>query len=200
MGHSVVRKSPGWRSIAVALCVVAVFGFASWSRDARSDSTPALQVKAAYLRNFTKFVKWPEHSFHDKNSPLVIGVLGSDPFERALDAAIEGHKAHGRELRIRRLSVVDGVIPSKEQLSGCHLLFVSESERERLPSIFERLEGTSVMSVSDVENFASSGGVAEFVLIDANIKFRFNRQAAESAGLRPSARLLSLAILVEPAH
>ena len=168
----------------------------------RASATEAVDpwtVKAHFLRNFAKLVTWPKHSFHDKNSPLVIGVLGSDPFERALDDAIKGHKARGRDLRIRRLSVVDGKLPSKEQLSGCHLLFVSESERERLPSIFERLEGTSVMSVSDVENFASSGGVAEFVLIDAHIKFRFNRQAADIAGLHPSARLLSLAILVEPA-
>ena len=71
-----------------------------------------------------------------------------------------------------------------------------DSERDRLPQIFERLEGTSVMTVSDVENFADAGGVAELVPVGATIKFRFNRQAAKASGLRPSARLLSLAMLV----
>ena len=193
MGHRIVKNVP------VLLCMAALLGFALGPRDARAAPMPESHVKAAYLRNFTKLVTWPEHSFERENSPLVIGVLGTDPFERALDEAIEGHKAHGRTLRIRRLSVVDGELPSTEQLSGCHLLFVSQSERDRLPSIFERLEGTNVLSVSDVENFAASGGVAEFVLVGPNIKFRFNRQAAKSAGLRPSARLLSLAIIVEPA-
>ena len=197
MGHGTFKMSRRWRSIPVVLCLAVPIGLTLWSGSYEAAPLPATLVKAAYLRNFAKYVKWPEHSFQDKGSPLVIGVLGTDPFESALDDAIDGYKAHGRELRVRRFSVVDGKLPSAEELSGSHLLFVSESERDRLPAIFERLEGTSVMSVSDIEDFAAAGGVAEFVLIDANIKFRFNRHAADSAGLRPTASLLSLAIFVE---
>jgi hypothetical protein len=35
------------------------------------------QVKAAYLFNFIKFVDWPQGAFPDKNSPILIGGIGS---------------------------------------------------------------------------------------------------------------------------
>ena len=54
--------------------------------------------------------------------------------------------------------MADEELPSREQLTGCHLLFVSVSERDRVPLILERLERASVMTVSDVEDFAASGG------------------------------------------
>jgi hypothetical protein len=74
------------------------------------------------------------------------------------------------------------------------LLFVSISERERIPLILERLDGASVMTVSDAEDFAASGGVAEFVLDEPYIRFRLNRTAARAAGLRLKSQLLKLAI------
>ena len=151
-------------------------------------------LKAHFLRNFAKLVTWPEDRFEDKDSPIVIGVLGADPFDDRLEDAVEGHKAHGRTLQVRRLLVADEELPSREQLTGCHLLFVSVSERDRVPLILERLERASVMTVSDVEDFAASGGVAEFVLVEPYIRFRLNREVAEASGLRLSSQLLRLAI------
>ena len=90
--------------------------------------------------------------------------------------------------------MADEELPSRELLTGCHLLFVSVSERDRVPLILERLERASVMTVSDVEDFAASGGVAEFVLVEPYIRFRLNREVAEASGLRLSAQLLRLAI------
>ena len=74
------------------------------------------------------------------------------------------------------------------------LLFVSVSERDRVSSILERLEHAGVMTVSDVENFAASGGMAEFVLVEPYIRFRLNRSVAEASGLTISAHLLRSAI------
>ncbi len=171
---------------------------ASMCQSAHTDDavTPQHVVKAAYLRNFAKLVTWPAKAFEHASSPLVIGVLGQDPFEQVLDKAVEARTAHKRELRVRRMAVVDGKLPPKGSLSDCHLLFVSASVSDQLPQIFERLAGTHVMTVSDVENFADIGGVIEFVLDGPNIEFRFNRQVAKAAGLRPSARLLKAAIAV----
>jgi len=174
-----------------------VFGVASqntWS----TDTVPAERVKAAYLRTFAKMVIWPETSFKDEDSPLIVGVLGEDPLGNELDEALRNRTAHGRRLIVRRLPVIEGNLPSAEQLSDCHLLFVSASERDRLRPIFERLRGSNVMTVSDMEGFADVEGVADFILSGATLQFRFNRQAAETAGLRPKARLLKAAIPVKP--
>ena len=151
-------------------------------------------VKAHFLQRFTKLVTWPADSFDGKDSPLIIGVLGTDPFDDRLDDAVEGETVHGRTVQVRRFPVADGKLPSREQLIGCHLLFVSVSERERMPLILERLGRASVMTVSDMEKFAASGGVAEFVLVEPYLRFRLNREVAEASGLRLSAQLLRLAI------
>lgn len=174
--------------------------FASAPRIAHAtEKTSPTAVKAACLRNLAKLVTWPETAFDDENSPIVIGVLGEDPFNRLLDKAIAGRKSRNRKLRARRLPVIDGELPSKERLSDCHLLFVSPSERERLPQILERLKGTHVMTVSDLDDFTHAGGVAQLQLVGANIRVRLNLQASKAAGLRPSFRLQQLAILDQPA-
>ena len=202
MGRPIIEYGQGRRTVrfvAPLLALLLVIA-AAWQGALPSEGPLPEAVKAAYLRTFTKLVYWPETSFDGEDSPVIIGVLGEDPFEELLDEAVRGRTAHGRDLRVRRLPVIDGEIPPVEQLSDCHLLFVSASERDRLPLIFERLEGSNVMTVSDLEDFADIGGVAEFVLIGPHIRFRFNRQAADVASLRPSARLLSSAIVVEPSR
>jgi hypothetical protein len=48
------------------------------------------QVKAAFLFNFTHFVEWPAQGFPSAQSPMVIGILGKDPFGRILQQIITG--------------------------------------------------------------------------------------------------------------
>ena len=59
-------------------------------------------MKAAFLFNFTKFVEWPESSFEDPQAPIVLGIIGDDPFGDDLERIIAGQKVQGRSLVIRR--------------------------------------------------------------------------------------------------
>ena len=56
------------------------------------------------LRQFTKFVDWPASSFPEKTTPIVIGVLGTNPFGAELNKAVEGRRVNGREILIRPVS------------------------------------------------------------------------------------------------
>ena len=38
--------------------------------------------------NFAQFVDWPQESFPEAQMPLVIGVLGEDPFGTYLDEIV----------------------------------------------------------------------------------------------------------------
>src|SRR5688572_7510665 len=58
------------------------------------------QLKAVFLYNFAQFTEWPTNSFSDQNSPIVIGILGNDPFGRVLDKTVEDETVHGRKLVI----------------------------------------------------------------------------------------------------
>jgi hypothetical protein len=154
---------------------------------ANAQEASEYQVKAAFLYNFAKFVEWPAGAGVD--APLVIGVLGKDPFGSQIDRAVEGKTVNGRRLMIKRFS-------SLEAYEYCHILFVSSSERSNLPQIIAAVRNSSVLTVSETERFAHIGGIINFVTIENRIRFEINQAAAERAGLKISSKLLSLARVV----
>jgi uncharacterized protein DUF4154 len=145
------------------------------------------QVKAAYLFNFLKFVEWPEDAFSDALAPFVIGVVGEDPFGNSLPQVVIGKTVQGRDLVIR-------VFHAGEDLRSAHILFISASEKKRLPVILSPLRGSSVLTVADMEGFAESGGMIQFVSENNRVRFAINADSARRARLRISSKLLSLAI------
>jgi hypothetical protein len=68
----------------------------------RADSTSAheYQVKAAFLYNFIMFVDWPQGKIADDNEPVIIGIIGQDPFENAFDP-IKDKQAKNRKVIIK---------------------------------------------------------------------------------------------------
>jgi len=80
------------------------------------------------------------------------------------------------------------------QATNCHILFISTSERKRLPEILRGLKGRSVLTVSETDRFLEDGGMINFVLQGTKIRLQINDDAATKAGLRISSKLLSLAL------
>src|SRR6202166_5421953 len=67
-----------------------------------SDSSEYL-IKAGFIYNFAKLVEWPSTAFAQADSPIVIGILGDDPFGATLDRIVADKKINGRGLVVRRL-------------------------------------------------------------------------------------------------
>ncbi len=153
------------------------------------DALSEYQVKAAYLFNFLKFVEYPEESFADPLAPIVIGVVGEDPFGDALPQVVTGKTVQGRDLVIR-------IYHAGEDLRGAHILFISASERKRLPVILSSLRGSSVLTVSDTAGFLDAGGMIQFLNENGRVRFAINVDAASRAKLKMSSKLLSLAKVV----
>jgi hypothetical protein len=148
--------------------------------------------KAAFLFNFAQFVEWPPSSFTDAQTPIVIGVLGQDPFGTILEDLVEGEVVHGRSLAVHRFSKV-------EDVKICHILFVSASERASFPRIFAALKGRSVLTVGDVPGFASGGGIIGFVNDGKFVRMQANLAAARASGLTISSSILRLTTIVRGA-
>jgi hypothetical protein len=141
------------------------------------------QIKAAFLYNFAQFVDWPEESFESPESPLIIAVLGEDPFGSFLDDLVRGERANGRPLIVRRF-------PTVEELGKCHVLFVSGSEGRQIERIVERLRRESVLTVCDWEEYARQGAIVWFVMERNRVRLRINLDAAKTARLTISSKLL----------
>ena len=142
------------------------------------------RLKAAVLYNLTKFVEWPDESFPAATSPFVICILGIDPFGTALDESLPSRPGGGRAVVARRIADVE---------TGCHILFIADSEVRRLPSILDKLRGASVLTVGEVTGFVDRGGVIGLVTEDDRVRFEINADAAAKARLKISARLMTLA-------
>ena len=65
---------------------------------AQTPRASEYQIKAVFLFNFAQFVDWPPGAFPDSTAPLVIGVLGDDPFGPYLDETVRGETVRGRPL------------------------------------------------------------------------------------------------------
>jgi hypothetical protein len=145
------------------------------------------QIKATFLVNFAQYVEWPPSAFPAEDSPFVFGVLGDNPFGTALKDLVEGEIINGRKATIEQYKSV-------QQIGRCQVLFISESERSRLPAIMKALKGRSILTVSDIETFSEEGGIIRFVMQN-KIRFRINLAAAHESNLTISSKLLRLADL-----
>ena len=165
---------------------LAIFATAS-----QAQPTDEYQIKAVFLFNFAQFVEWPAESFADSHSPLVIGVLGRDPFGPHLDDVVAGESINQRPLLIRRFRRV-------EEIETCHVLFIAESENTRLEQILAHLTGRSILTVGDGEDFARRGGVIRFLTEKNKIRFRINLTAAKAGNLIISSKVLRSAEVIMP--
>jgi hypothetical protein len=177
-----------WQS-AILLAVFLSAQFVTAPEVNAQEALSEYQVKAAYLFNFLKFVEWPRESFADPLAPIEIGVVGEDPFGSALPQVVTGKTVQGRDLVIRIYRI-------GEDFRGAHILFISASERKRLPMILSSLRGSSVLTVSDTEGFLDAGGMIQFLNENDRVRFAINLNAAAQARLKVSSKLLSLAKVV----
>ena len=158
---------------------------------AQTEISKEYQIKAVFLFNFSQFVKWPAEAFPEAQTPLVIGVLGEDPFGAYLDEIVRGEKVNNHPLIVQRYQRV-------EEIKTCHILFVSQSETKQLEQIFTNLKGRNILTVGEVEGFSQRGGMIRFVTEKNKIRFRVNLEATKAANLTISSKLLKPAEIIAP--
>jgi hypothetical protein len=159
--------------------------------DAQESQPSEYQIKAAFLFNFAKFIEWPPESFAGATSPMVIGILGDNPFGNDLERTIQNKTINNHLIEVKP-------VHSLAEAASCQVLFISASEKKRLAEIFAGLHGTGVLTVSEMDGFTEAGGMINFVLEGKKIRFDINDDAAKKANLKISSKLLSLAF--HPAH
>ncbi|HWD91295.1 MAG TPA: YfiR family protein [Verrucomicrobiae bacterium] len=147
------------------------------------------QIKAAFLFNFAQFVLWPATAFTNTSEPFQIGVLGDNPFGKALEEIVRGETIQSRPIVIVQSSSV-------EKLAGCQVLFVSKSEAAHLKDVFTKLDSKPVLTVSEDPAFISHGGMINFYREGPKVRFEINSDAAARNGLKLSSELLRVGKIV----
>ena len=152
-------------------------------------------IKAGFIYNFAKFVEWPSTAFSQPDSPIMIGVLGTDPFGSVLDRLVEDKKIGARGFVVKRYKWGKDLKDLKE----CKILFVSASEKAHIDEIVQAVKGLPILMVGETPGFAERGGIIRFTLEDNRVRFEINVDAAHQADLNISSRLLTLAKIIPQA-
>jgi hypothetical protein len=151
--------------------------------------TKEYQLKAAFLYNFTKFIEWPPQRFATPTSPIIIGVLGDNPFGAELMKAVADRTQNGHTFVVTNLASINDA-------TAVHLLFVPRGGETQLKDQLPELHAAGVLTVGENEAFATMAGIITFSMEADKIRFEVNMEAAERAGLKVSSKLLQLAKVV----
>lgn len=158
--------------------------------NANAQQFTEYEVKAAYIFNFTKFIKWPAGSFDSPSSPYVLGIYGNDPFGSVIKKIIGNRQSNGRKWIVKYYS-------RPEQIKQCHILFITDVEQSELRQLVIHLKGKPVLTVGDeIENFCQQGGNINFTAKKSPKRFEINNKAAKNSKLTISSKLLMLSKII----
>jgi len=178
----IIRRVSALAAVLLIICFVQRDGVSAAERSAAPSNE--YQVKAAFVYNFIKFVEWPS----GEGSPggtvgfCVLGDLSDiDPFKD-----LDGQRIMGKRLNFVFLR-------EPREVRNCQVLFLSSSLSRRLPETLEIIRGRPILTIGDTDGYAQRGVMINMYLDKKRVRFEINIETAEMAGLRISAKLLSLA-------
>ncbi len=162
------------------------------AQSSASAASAEYLIKAGFIYNFAQLVQWPSAAFSQADSPIVIGILGTDPFGTSIDRVVENKKLDGRNLIVKRLRWSKDL----KDLTECNILFISSSEKEHVADVINMVKWLPILTIGETPGFAARGGIINLTLEDNKVRFEVNIGAAKQANLNISSRLLALAKIV----
>jgi hypothetical protein len=147
---------------------------------AQATEITEYRAKATYLVWFAQRANWLDTDFAAKDSPLVLVILGENPFEKEM----EFYKS--KLIKNRKIEVK--VVKNAEDVPACHILFVSSSEKRNLAKTLKPFKDRRVLTISDIDGFIQEGGIASVVVKQTGVVVSkpipdINKKAAARVGL-----------------
>jgi hypothetical protein len=197
------------RTTILLAVVIAMFAAPATSaaREPTSDDRAAT-VKAGMVLNFIRYTEWPPRAFATDQSPIVMTILGDGGIAGSLERTVKNQQVHGRNVEIRSLTYPkllagetevsqDRLRAFRGQLLSSHVVFICDSERDRLKAILQDLDGSDILTVSDLEDFAERGGMLGLAIRSDKVAFDANPGRIQATQLKVSSQLLRLARTVK---
>ena len=147
-------------------------------------------LKAVYIEKLTRFISWPYSAFKfNSGDSIVFGIYG----ETAL-TEIAKQLYKDREIKSKKVKIVQ--LNDSSDFSKCNILFISNLPENKLYSLFDRLYGKPILTISDTKEYAEKGIMINFIIRNGRIKFEINKAVVDKSPLYFNHLLLSQAIKV----
>lgn len=174
-----VSRLCSW-AVRLLLCVFAIHAAASQSE------VVEYQIKAAFLYKFGAYIEWPEQTFPQTSSPVIIGVMGSDAVADELAQMSSGRNINGRPVNVKKLNYGDPI-------KGLHILFIARTDQSRMAATLTAARGLPLLVVTETDHTSMPVGVINFVIDGEKVRFDVALRSAEVNNIKLSARLLTVA-------
>lgn len=192
MGRSKLSFNPtitGWRPfITAVICTIALAAGSLAPAFASSAPNKEYLVKAAYLYNFLKFIRWP-----DGTEQVNLCIYGDNPFGSFLDKIAQKAESNGITFNIH--SNIE-----KTRHGQCTILYIADSHATQVATILSSLDQKPILTVSDIPGFADKGGMIGFTMREQKVRIEVNLTATEKSTLMVNPELLEVADRVIGQH
>lgn len=166
----------------IAFCMIATLAFSQ-------NRISEYAVKAAYLFNFGKFVRFAPSDAANNRQSFDICIVGEDPLGHTLDELTANERLDSKPVRVVRMKAA-------AEAHGCAIAYISSAEGGRVEADLDELRGQPVLTVSDSLNFVQHGGMIQFLTIENHVRFAVNLDAVRDSKLSLSSELLRVATSV----
>ncbi|MCO1333177.1 YfiR family protein [Microbulbifer sp. OS29] len=152
-----------------------------------SDTPLGRKVMVEYIVHFAYHLQWPVNAFKNSNAPFKVCLMGGDSLGDPLAKRFKNHRIDGRDVKLE-------TIDAKEMLRArkCQIVVLGTMDRDTLLKALVALEFFPVLTVSDAERFAATGGMIEFADSGREVALRMNKTMLEKAELKMGSSLFRL--------
>ena len=144
------------------------------------------KFKALFMYNFTKYIEWPAAA---RQGDFVIGVLGNSPMTKELEIIAGKQKVGSQNIVVKTFNTI-------EEVTNCQILYIPTAKSSSLPQVIDKVNGKSVLLVTDKDGLAKQGACINYVKDGDRIKYELNRNNVEKRGMVVNSSLVTLGIPV----
>lgn len=179
--------SRNWLKAGTLFCVWVALQIGSTTTVADSV-TETTRFKAAITTIILRSTEWPAEAFDDPEAPLILALVDAPPnvvgiFEQAFaDLPVDGR------------TVIVRSIDKPGDAAGLHAVYFHSVNEIAAKDLLRHLQNRPVLTLGDADEFCDLGGIVNYRLVGAKMRYQFNRAAMEQAGIRVSAQVIRLAV------
>lgn len=148
---------------------------------------PNAKIKSVFIYHFTRYFEWPESM---KTGRFVIEVVGnSNSLQQELTKMAASKQVGNQKIEIKCVTSLDaGKQPN--------IVFLLPDASDLLKEAVAKYKGKGSLIITEKRGLARAGATINFVAVDNKQKFEYCKTNAIKAGLKASAELNNLGIVI----
>ncbi len=150
------------------------------------ETRPMHEIHSMFIANFMRYTQWPNEK---EPGEFVIGVLGDDEVLNTLKTWNDGKPRGAKKIVVKKLT-------SASEATECSIVYLGKDKNKEFESIKNSTTGKSVLTITNSTNLGQKGSCFNLKEVGGKIKFEMNQAAVNTAQLKVSSQLTSIAIVI----